>query len=248
MMKTLVLSPSTISLFLECPRCFWLHMNGLKRPPSIFPSLPAGMDSILKHHFDEHRKMDSLPEEIDGKFEGSLFRDITRLKVWRNSYEGLRYRDEDTGAVLMGALDDLFVTKDGKYAPLDFKTRGFRRKEDTHCYYQHQMDIYSFLLEKNSLPPADFAILIFYHPTGVDERHNVIFDADPVKVPVDRKRGERIFREAAACALGAEPPPGRECGFCEWTARMNSPVHESEHEKNENPPRKNNLSDFMQNE
>lgn len=244
-MKQIKLSPSTISLFLECPRCFWMQFNaGIKRPATIFPSLPAGMDSVLKKHFDRHRHDHSLPEELDGKFDGRLFDDGAKLEIWRSSYQGLRYRDENTGAVLMGALDDLFVTSDGKYAPLDFKTRGSPRKNDTHSYYQHQMDIYSFLLEKNSLPPADFAILVFYHPTGVDERHNVIFDPDPVKVPVDRKHGEKLFLEAVACLLGAEPKPSRDCGFCGWVSKLNGNAVKAE-SREENKSKKNNLFDFI---
>lgn len=223
-MKPLRLSPSTISLFLECPHCFWLHVNEkIKRPSFPFPSLPSGMDLILKKHFDRHRADDSVPEELEGKFEGHLFKDTEKLDKWRNNFHGLRFIDEKTGVTLMGALDDLFVTSDGLYAPLDFKTRGFPRKENTHEYYQHQMDLYSFLLEKNSLPPADFAILIFYHPIRVDEQHNVIFDPDPLKVPVDRKRGERMFREATSCLLGDKPEPSEDCEFCKWAEKTKEP-------------------------
>ncbi|MBL7206809.1 MAG: hypothetical protein ISS36_04385, partial [Candidatus Aenigmarchaeota archaeon] len=183
-MRPTKLSPSSISLFLNCPRCFWLKMNKkIARPSGPFPSLPAGMDKVLKVHFDTHRKEDSAPEELEGKFEGRLFQDIEKLDVWRNNFRGLQHIDPKTGIILMGALDDLFVTSERKYAPLDFKTRGYPRKEDTHEHYQHQMDIYSFLLEKNGMEPADFAILIFYHPIDVDKSHNVIFDPDPIKVP-----------------------------------------------------------------
>jgi len=204
------------------------------------------MDLILKKHFDRHRQDRSLPEELEGKFQGRLFDDSKKIEIWRSSYQGLRYRDEKSGATLMGALDDLFVTADGKHAPLDFKTRGVPRKDDTHSYYQHQMDIYSFLLEKNSLPPADFAILIFYHPTGVDERHNVIFDPDPVKVPVDRKRGEKLFLDAVACLHGGEPKAHARCGFCEWAGKLNDiSMPETAKPREEKMEKKNNLSDFM---
>jgi hypothetical protein len=220
-MKPPILSPSTLSLFAECPRCFWLHVKEkIKRPSSPFPSLPSGMDLILKKHFDRHRKEGSVPEELEGKFEGRLFRDTGKLDTWRNNLQGLRFTDEETGVTLMGAIDDLFVTSEGRYAPLDFKTRGFPRKENTHEFYQRQMDLYSFLLEKNSLPPADFAILVFYHPVRVDEKHNVIFDPDPVKVPVDRKRGERVFLDAVKCLLGERPEPSRDCEFCNWNRKM----------------------------
>lgn len=195
----------------------------IKRPSSPFPSLPSGMDRVLKVHFDKHRKDDSLPEELEGKFKGRLFGDLSKLDVWRNNYRGLQYVDRETGVMLMGALDDLFVTDDEKYAPLDFKTRGYPKKEDTHKHYQHQMDIYSFLLEKNGLSPADFAILLFYHPTGVNEHHNVVFNPDPMKVPVDRKRGEKIFLDAVACLRGEKPEPSEDCEYCQWASGTKKP-------------------------
>lgn len=219
--KPITLSPSTLRLFLECPRCFWLHINKkIRRPSGIFPSLPSGMDKILKEHFDKHRQDKTPPEELEGKFKGRLFQDMEKLNVWRNNFKGLRFLDKETGIILMGAIDDLFVTENGKYAPLDFKTRGYPRKENTHEHYQHQMDIYSFLLEKNDLTPADFAILIFYHPVGVNNKHDVVFDPDPVKVPIDRKRGEQIFLDAVKCLLGEEPEPNKQCEWCNWNRKI----------------------------
>lgn len=50
-------SPSKLNLVKDCPRCFWLEYNKkFRRPRGIFPSLPSGMDQILKHHFDEYTK------------------------------------------------------------------------------------------------------------------------------------------------------------------------------------------------
>ncbi|MEK6875437.1 MAG: hypothetical protein AABX30_02030 [Nanoarchaeota archaeon] len=46
--------PSSLSLMKECPRCFWLAQHNVwQRPAGIFPSLPSGMDAILKKHFDK---------------------------------------------------------------------------------------------------------------------------------------------------------------------------------------------------
>ena len=47
------LSPSALNLFLNCPKCFWLDRNkGKKRPRGIYPSLPGGMDAVIKNYFD----------------------------------------------------------------------------------------------------------------------------------------------------------------------------------------------------
>jgi hypothetical protein len=208
------LSPSTIGLFLDCPRCFWLHINrGIKRPSGIFPSLPAGMDRILKEHFDSHRKGGTYPEELR-EISGHLFKNIEKLNEWRNNFRGLRFTDNETGATLMGVLDELFVTDDGRYAPLDFKTRGFPRKSDTHSHYQHQMDLYGFLLQKNDMDPAGFAILIFYHPVEVNKNHDVTFKPDTLSVPISPERGRVLFREAVECLINNPPDPREGCEFC----------------------------------
>jgi hypothetical protein len=215
-MPQTVLSPSTISLCQECERCFWLRINkGIKRPEGIFPSLPGGMDKILKEHFDSHREESTIPEELEG-FDGKLFPDTEKLRAWRNNREGLRYRDEKTGIVLMGAIDDLFVTKEGLYAPLDFKTRGYPRKENTHEFYQNQMDIYAFLLEKNGLPTPGFAIIIFYHPTCVNGHCNVEFHPDPLKMTINPNNGEQLFRKAIEILRGPEPKSNPDCPYCNW--------------------------------
>jgi len=59
------LSPSSLNLFLECRRCFWLDKNkGIKRPRGIFPSLPSGMDSVIKKYFDSYRLNSDMPPEM----------------------------------------------------------------------------------------------------------------------------------------------------------------------------------------
>ena len=137
------------------------------------------MDRVLKAHFDSHRTIGSLPPELEG-FSGRLFPDLEKLSVWRNAVKGLSMEHE--GMKFKGALDDLFQTPENLYVPVDFKTRGYPIKEDTPKSYQLQMDCYSLLLEKNSLPPAGFAILLFYHPLKVNASHNVEFHAQPVKI------------------------------------------------------------------
>ena len=58
---TFKLSPSTLNLMHECPRCFWLSTRKVwTRPAGIFPSLPSGMDGILKTHFDKFMEKGKL--------------------------------------------------------------------------------------------------------------------------------------------------------------------------------------------
>ncbi|ODS30309.1 MAG: hypothetical protein SCARUB_04585 [Candidatus Scalindua rubra] len=85
------LSPTTgLNLFRNCPRCFWLHYNKqVRRPRGIFPSLPGGMDLVIKKYFDRYRG--KLPPEIEGKVEGCLMPGVELMNKWRNWRTGLEY-------------------------------------------------------------------------------------------------------------------------------------------------------------
>lgn len=216
-MKKTTLSPSKLSLFRECKRCFWLDVNkGVKRPAGAFPSLPSGMDLVLKRYFDKYRCKDCLPPDIEGKLNGHLFNGTEKLRVWRNNFKGLEYTDKRSGIKLRGALDDLFVTEDGFYIPIDFKTRGFPLKKDTAEHYQHQMNIYCFLLDKNGMKTGDFACLFFYYPTKARSNGVFKFECDVVKLKTSKKDGEKLFKDAIEVLQKPEPKANENCAWCNW--------------------------------
>jgi hypothetical protein len=105
-------SPSSLSLLKDCPRCFWLSFHGVKRPETIFPSLPGGMDRILKVHFDRFMEKGELPPELrhlDCMKGCSLFDDREKLSLWRNNLKGVSWTDS-AGNILRGAVDNILNT------------------------------------------------------------------------------------------------------------------------------------------
>ena len=200
----------------ECPRCFWLTQHKVwNRPSGIFPSLPSGMDSILKKHFDKFMRMEELPPELrnteceDTKCK--LFDDEEKLKVWRSNLKGISWKDEN-GNILHGAVDNLLV-KGKKIIVLDYKTRGFPLKEDTHEHYQNQLDIYNFLLRMNDYETEDYAFLLFYHPKEVMSTGEVIFNTDLKKMKVDVKSAGELFEDAIRLLNG--DCPKKSCVWCD---------------------------------
>lgn len=208
-------SPSSLSLLKDCPRCFWLHFNkSIKRPDSIFPSLPSGMDKVLKEHFDYFRRGGKLPPELD--LDGvTLFNNEELLKVWQNNRKGIQWTDE-TGNLLKGAVD-ILLQKGKKLIVLDFKTRGFPVKEDTHLHYKDQLDIYNFLLRKNGYATEDYSYLLFYHPQKVHQNGDVDFHKHLVKMDVSIKNAEKVFKEALLTLCEDIPASATDCGFCKWS-------------------------------
>jgi len=219
----------------ECPRCFWLIQHNVwKRPAGIFPSLPSGMDRILKIHFDKFRDKNQLPPELCNNGECKnlkLFNDKEKLKVWQNNWKGISFIDKK-GNELHGAVDNLLVSetkvsehhsksgkkkdfegKGKKIIVLDYKTRGYPCKDDTHEHYQNQLDIYNFLLRKNNHPTEDFAFLLFYIPKEVMPTGEVVFNTELKKMKVDVDNAEKIWKNAIK--LLNSNCPTKNCEWCE---------------------------------
>ena len=154
-----------------------------------------------------------LPPELKIK-DVKLFNDEELLKIWRSNFKGIRYKDKK-GNILRGAVDNLLKKKD-KLIVLDYKTRGYPLKEDTHEHYQDQLDIYNYLLRKNKYKTEDYAYLIFYHPKEVNKKGYVIFNTDLIKMKIDTKNAEKIWKKAINVLEGPMPEPDEDCEFCKW--------------------------------
>ncbi len=208
-------SPSSLSLLKDCPRCFWLYFNkNISRPEQIHPSLPFGMDRVLKEHFDRCRQNGLLPPELR-EISGGVkqFPDEKLLQKWQDHRQGIQIRDAQ-GNVLCGVLD--FVLQKGKKViVLNLKTRGFPVKKDTHLYYQDQLDFYNFLLEKNGFTPEKYAYLLFYHPEKV-QSGSIVFLTKLVKIDVSVKNAEKIFQRAVRVLNEKIPQRSPECKYCRW--------------------------------
>ncbi len=210
-------SPSSLSLLKDCPRCFWLKFNkNIKRPDSIFPSLPSGMDKILKIHFDSFMEKNKLPPELYKSEckDLKLFDNKELLAERRNNFKGIQYKDQE-GNLIRGAVDNILI-KGKKLIVLDYKTRGYPLKEDTHEHYQDQMDIYNFLLRKNNYETEDYAYLLFYHPEKVNEKGDIIFNTDLIRMKISIKNAENIFKKALKTLKNNIPKPSEDCQFCRW--------------------------------
>jgi len=174
------------------------------------------MDEVIKKYFDRYRRRGELPPELRGKIPGNLAVDQQLLDKWRDWRAGIRWRDKNSGAELMGALDDCLLI-DSAYAPLDYKTRGYPVKEDSASYYQNQLDTYTLLLRENGYPHAPCGYFVFFHPFECTEVGSVRFQITPQRVATDPDRASRIFLDAVRTLQSPMlPSVNNTCGFCQW--------------------------------
>lgn len=208
------LSPSAIKLFEECSRCFWLHHHKIwKRLNGIFPSLPGGMDNVIKNHFDEFRVKGELPPELKNEpdvKDTKLFSNQEKLDDWRKM-TGVKIED-DEGNVLRGGVDELLI-KDNKLIVLDYKTRRSPPGEDIIKFNRFQQNAYNYMLRKLGEKTEDYFFLLFYWPEKVNPTGEVVFKTQLVKEPVNVESAEMIWRNSLNI-LNSECPK-ETCEWCE---------------------------------
>ena len=208
------LSPSSLNLFLECPRCFWLYLNKDFRRPSIpVATITTGLDKVIKEYFDAFRKEDKLPPMLEGKVPGKLIRNFPS-KGW------LEFVDSKIDVKLGGYLDECLDLGDNSYAALDHKTRG-SRPETTHRAHQFQMDAYTFLLEQNKFPTKNKAYLVYYIPKLVTSGKAIDFDVFVSEIKTNPQRAKDIFYQAISMLKKDIPGAAGDCAFCKWTQTLN---------------------------
>lgn len=223
--KPIQLSPNSLNLFLECPHCFWLDKKkGIRRPQPYPYALNAAVDVLLKEEFDTYRaKKEPHPLLLANNINARLFPNQSLLNQWRSNFDGIRYYDEEVGATIFGAVDDVLEFEDGKLAPLDYKSTG-SKVANIYDRFQLQMDTYTFLLEKNGFSTPRKGYLAFY----IVDKKNGFGDRLPFRkelheIDTDPSDVYQIFKDAVSVLNRVTPPPhSPECGYGRWLREATS--------------------------
>jgi len=223
--KPIQLSPNSLNLYYECPLCFWLDKRqGIKRPPPYPYALNMAVDHLLKEEFDKYRtKGEPHPLLVANNVPAKLFSNQELLNEWRSNFKGIRYYDKKLDATLFGAVDDILEFTDGTLAPLDYKSTGSKVAK-VYDRFQLQMDVYTFLLEKNGYSTAKKGCLAFY----IVDKENGFEDKLPFRkeihmIDTDPSYIQKIFEEAVGL-LREDTPPSHspDCKFGQWLKGVNN--------------------------
>ena len=191
---------------------------GIKRPQPYPYALNAAVDLLLKEEFDSYRKKgEQHPLIAAHNIPAKLFPNQELLNQWRSNFSGIRFYDSDLDATLFGAVDDVLEFSDGKLAPLDYKSTG-SNVPTVYDRFQLQMDIYTFLLEKNGFLTPRKGYLAFYvvdKTNGFEDRlpfrkeiHEI--ETNPDDVP-------ELFRDAVSLLRReASPLHSSDCLHGKW--------------------------------
>lgn len=211
-----ILSASSLALFNDCPRCFYLQVKeGIRRPQGLPMPLYTKMDLLIKDYFDGFRRNGALPPQLEGLVEGRLFENQELLKKWRNWRTGPVFEDKKAGARIVSALDDCLVSEDNFFIPLDYKSKGDIR-EDSHIFHQNQLNIYTWLLDENGYPTKDVGYLVFFAPLEIQNNNLIKFNIIPRRIETSKEGGKGMFYKAIELLNGPMPEKHENCDYCRW--------------------------------
>ena len=218
------LSRSKISLFLNCPRCFYLDRRlGIGRPPGFTFNLNSAVDALLKKEFDLHRakeKAHPLMEKYG--IDAVPFQD-PRMDEWRDSLRGgIQYLHKETNLLLTGGVDDVWVNPKGELIIVDYKSTSKKEEvnldADWQIEYKRQMEIYQWLFRKN-----DFAVSktgYFVYCNGVTDKEafdgKLEFDIKIIPYTGDDSWIEGTIFEIKKCLDGEMPEAHPDCDYCNY--------------------------------
>lgn len=160
------LSRSKIELFLKCPRCFYLDNKlGIKQPPGFPFNLNSAVDHLLKKEFDIHRVEGSTHPLVENYGLDLIPYDHPKIDEWRDNFKGVSYFHEPTGMTITGAVDDLWISREGELVVVDYKSTSkdetITLDADWQKSYKNQMEIYQWLLRQNGFKVSNTGYFVY---------------------------------------------------------------------------------------
>jgi PD-(D/E)XK nuclease superfamily protein len=224
------LSRSKIELFANCPRCLWLDVaQGIPRPSGPPFTLNNAVDALMKAEFDRYRAAgEPHPLFATVGLDVVPFRhpDLDR---WRTNFTGVRWKDEETGWTLCGAVDDLWQARSGEVIVADYKaTARTEMPTARHLYpsYRRQMDVYQFLVRRQGLEVSNRGWFVYTNGDGraAEWGEKLCFSTALVPYEGSDEWVLDAFRRAVALVTQASSPPAApECEYCAYVARAANP-------------------------
>ena len=220
------LSRSKIDFFIECPRCFYVDNKlGTKRPGMPSFNLNIAVDLLFKKEFDHFREKGErhpIMEKYDIDALPFQHKDLDR---WRDNFAGVEHTHQETGLVVSGAVDDVWVTPEGELIVVDYKATSKEGIIETLAdsaweqQYKRQMGVYQWLLEKNGFPVSKTGYFVYANASSDREAFNDTLEFETTLVPCEGTTewvDETLVAIKKVLDSDEIPPIGEYCEYCPY--------------------------------
>ncbi|MBI5133846.1 MAG: PD-(D/E)XK nuclease family protein [Candidatus Taylorbacteria bacterium] len=218
------LSRSKLDLFMECERCFYLDNKlGVARPRGFPFNLNSAVDHLLKKEFDAHRAAKTAHPLMQTYGVDAIPFAHSEMNTWRENFEGIQCVHKETGLLISGAVDDVWVNPAGELIVVDYKSTSKDEKVNLDAEwqdgYKRQMEVYQWLLRRKGFTVSDTGY--FVYANGLRDRK--AFDAKlEFEVTLIPYKGNDSWVDAAivrakACLDKDElPKADPTCDYCNF--------------------------------
>lgn len=207
----LSLSPTGVSNFIDCDLCGYRKFKRLQLPRNKYPSLPNGVDRVLKDLSNLHR-LKGKPPELWG-------RHLPGRRLYREPPKKLSWKWEELSINVEGEPDEWVTESDGTLSVVDFKTRGFPLKE-VYPSYKLQADFYGLLSERvGGFPPlSGRGYLVYLYPEVLDA--TCAWHVEVEELDVNPKRAREFIKRIVPIIRGPIPKAAANCEICSYLTRV----------------------------
>lgn len=222
------ISRSGIESFVKCPRCFYLDKKlGVKQPAGFPFNLNSAVDHLLKKEFDIHRTKGTPHPLMKHYGIDAIPFSHKDMDTWRMNFKGLEYHDKKNNLLVTGAVDDIWVNKNGELIVVDYKSTAKDGKigidADWQNSYKRQMEIYQWLLRKNGFKVSNTGYFVYCNGRKDKEAFDgkLEFDVDLIPYTGDDSWVEGEISRLKMLLDGEKLPGFTEtCDYCKYQQEL----------------------------
>jgi len=223
------LSRSKIDLFLECERCFYIDNKlGTARPKGFPFTLNSAVDKLLKKEFDLHRVEETTHPLMENYGLDAVPFQHPKIEEWRDALKGgAQYVDPDTGLLVTGAVDDIWIDKEGNLMIVDYKATSKDEEVTLDAEwqdgYKKQMEVYQWLFRKKGFKVSDTGYFVYVNGQTDRESFDGKLEFDVKIIPYKGNTDwiEITLKKIKNCLDGREiPEASPNCDYCSYTKEI----------------------------
>ncbi len=229
------ISRSKIDLFLNCPRCFYIDRRlGVGTPPGFPFAINSAVDKLLKQEFDIHRKLQTKHPLLEKYGVDVIPAQRAEIDEWRENFKGVQFYHQPTGLIITGAIDDLWINKEGEYIVVDYKATSKEEEitsldKDWQDSYKRQMEVYQWLLRKNDLNVSDVGYFVYCNGKTDVEAFDGRIEFDVTLIPYkgdDSWIEDTVYKIKDVLDQNVVPDSSPDCDFCLYREEVNKALKE----------------------
>ena len=220
--EQLKLSRTQVSMFKECPRCFYMKKRyGIGTPGSPPYLLNSAVDGLLKNEFEIYRESQT-PHPLFEENNLNFVPYKSETEKWRS----IKYEDETRNMVLSGIIDDLWIDKDtNKFVLADYKATSTKKEINIFLLFKWQMDFYHWLLKKVGMDVSPDSYFVYANADRYKERFDATlhFNMSLKKYTVDDSWVEPVLdRIRTTLDEDTVPQAYAECKHCNYVGQVSN--------------------------